>query len=85
MTNLAPRTDEPCTPTQGDPIHNPPHYTAGEIECKDAIRAALTREEFRGWVKGNAFAYLWRERLKGGDQDIDKAVNFLEWLKEVRG
>ncbi len=58
-----------------DLVNHPPHYCAGEIECIQAIRAALTPEEFRGFCKGNALAYLWRERHKGGDVDLRKA----EW------
>lgn len=57
----------------GSVIDKPPHYTQGGIECIDAIEAALTPEEFRGYCKGQAIAYLWRERHKGGDTDIGKA------------
>jgi hypothetical protein len=61
-----------------DPVNNPAHYTqdAG-IECIDAIKAALTPEEFRGYVKGNAIKYCWRERHKGGDEDLRKAGWYL--------
>ena len=41
-----------------DPV-SPAHYK-GDIECIDALRAALTPEEFQGYVKGSAMAYLWR-------------------------
>ena len=51
-------------------VNKPPHYTQGEIECIDAIKSTLTEEEFRGYCKGQAMAYLWRERHKGGDTDI---------------
>ncbi|OBX73754.1 hypothetical protein A9308_00660 [Moraxella atlantae] len=57
-----------------DNVNNPAHYTAGAIECIDAIRAALTEEEFRGFCKGNIIKYVWRERLKGGDESIEKAT-----------
>ena len=50
-----------------DLVNQPPHYTQGEIECIDAIEAALTPEEFRGYCKGNALKYIWRERHKGED------------------
>lgn len=64
-----------------DLVDSPDHYTFGGIECKDAIRAMLTEEEFRGWVKGSVVAYLWRERHKGGDLDISKSAKVLGWLK----
>jgi hypothetical protein len=60
-------------PPHKEVINKPPHYTQGGIECIDAIEAALTEEEFRGYCKGQAIAYLWRERHKGGDVDVGKA------------
>jgi hypothetical protein len=60
-------------PTHKEVINKPPHYTQGEIECIDAIKSMLTVEEFRGYCKGQAVAYIWREKYKGGDTDIGKA------------
>jgi hypothetical protein len=65
--------DSPAGCPQPEIIDKPPHYTQGGIECIDAIEAALTEEEFRGYCKGQAIAYLWRERHKGGDVDVGKA------------
>ena len=65
-----------------DPVDRPSHYTQGEIECIDAIRAALTPEEFRGFCKGNALKYIWREKHKGGDESISKAIWYLEAILE---
>jgi hypothetical protein len=56
-----------------DFVNFPPHYRQGGIECIDAIRAALTEEEFRGYCKGNALKYIWRERHKGGNESLLKA------------
>ena len=39
---------------------NPQHYKHGEIECIEAIEAALTPEEYRGYLKGQIFRYNWR-------------------------
>ena len=65
-----------------DMVNHPPHYTAGGIECIEAIRAALTPDEFRGHCKANAIKYIWRERNKGGDESIRKAIWYLtEMLK----
>ena len=55
-----------------DSVNHPAHYTNGSIECIDAIEAALTPEEFRGYLKGNMLKYIWRERLKGGTESIRK-------------
>lgn len=64
-----------------DLVNHPPHYTSGKIECIDAIEAALTPEEFRGFCKGNAMKYCFRERLKGGNQDLAKAAWYLARLQ----
>lgn len=66
---------DPCgfLDCMSDAVNHPPHYTAGGIECIDAIESALTPEEFRGYCKGNALKYIWRERLKGGDESLAKA------------
>jgi len=62
-----------------DPINRPAHYTAGGIECIDAIEAALTPEEARGFRKGNALKYLWRAGRKGDHtEDIKKARWYID-------
>lgn len=56
-----------------DLVNNPPHYTQGDIECIDAIRAALGPEGFRHFLRGNIIKYNWRTDHKGGVQDIEKS------------
>lgn len=64
--------------TESDPINHPDHYQSESgIECIDAIRAALTPEEFRGYCKGAALKYIWRERKKGGNESLGKGVWYL--------
>jgi hypothetical protein len=63
-----------------DPVSHPDHYTSGNIECIDAIRSALTPEEFRGYLKGNIIKYIWRERLKGQNESLSKAGWYLDYL-----
>ena len=63
-----------------DSVNNPSHYTQGDIECIDAIKAALTEEEYRGYIKGNVIKYVWRERFKGANTDLSKANNYLSRL-----
>lgn len=62
-------------------ITAPDHYTSGSIECIDAIRSALTEEEFRGYCKGNVLKYIWRERMKGGNEDLKKARQYIEFME----
>ena len=63
-----------------DLINHPEHYRQGEIECIDAIAAALTPDEFRGYCKGNVLKYVWRERHKGNAQSLKKARWYLDRL-----
>lgn len=66
-------------PLPADPT-NPTHYKQGDIECIDAIEAALTPEEFRGFCKGNVLKYTWRERTKGKNESLAKARWYLNRL-----
>lgn len=73
--------DTPGTAELQDDVNRPAHYTSGGVECIDAIKASMTPEEFRGFLKGNAIKYLWRYRLKGHpEQDLKKADWYLARL-----
>lgn len=73
-------TNWQCNAYAPDNVNHPEHYTSGSIECIDAIKAALTEEEFRGFLKGNVMKYTWRERMKGGVESLQKAKWYLERL-----
>lgn len=60
-----------------DDINHPAHYASGKVECIDAIGAALTPKEYRGYLKGNIIKYTWRERTKEGDKAMGKARWYL--------
>lgn len=77
---LGSTADEVSEPV--DVVNKPPHYNQGGVECIAAIEAALTPEEFRGHCKANAIKYVWRERKKGGDESIRKAIWYLSRLVE---
>tara|TARA_R110000796_G_C14442150_1_gene422429 strand:- start:492 stop:794 length:303 start_codon:yes stop_codon:yes gene_type:complete len=68
-----------------DMVNSPPHYNSAGIECIDAIQAALTPEEFRGYCKGNNLKYTWRERYKNKIEDLNKAAWYLNKLLKVQG
>lgn len=62
------------------------HYKKlGAYQPWEVLRHWLTPEEFRGYMKGTAIAYLARERDKGGMQDISKAGHTLDGLVELLG
>tara|TARA_R110000796_G_scaffold51800_2_gene122220 strand:+ start:3487 stop:3708 length:222 start_codon:yes stop_codon:yes gene_type:complete len=65
-----------------DNVNHPPHYKKGSIECIDIIEAMLTPKEFKGYCKGNAIKYIYREDHKDANiQDIDKAIWYLTRLR----
>lgn len=67
---------------KNDPVNHPAHYTAGGIECIDAIAAALTAQNdpMAAWLTGQCLKYLWRWPLKNGLEDLKKTRFYLDRL-----
>ena len=71
------------TVSSDDPVNSPKHYNRGGIECIDAIEAMT--EKMSGDIAphaANVLKYLWRCEYKNGLQDIDKAVWYLNRLRD---
>lgn len=69
-----------ATPNSLDTQHGGDHnYQPWQV-----LKAWLTPEEFRGYMKGTAIAYLAREVDKGGDLDINKATHTLQAFLEMK-
>lgn len=67
-----------------DPVNNPPHYTQGDIQCDDAIRAMLGPEGYSAYVRGTMLAYMWRLPHKGqAVLDAGKVRRYSDWLVEI--
>ena len=64
--------------SQEDIINSPTHYTQG-IETIKIIRAKLTDEEDRGYLKGTIMKYNTRIGLKGSEQDASDDAGKLSW------
>lgn len=65
---------------------NPPHYKDSDngIECIDAIRAALGRDGFIAFLRGQVIKYSWRLGKKGAAvTDAEKAQWYQAKLVEV--
>ena len=70
------------------PVKAPKHYAGdGEVECRRALKSMLHKAEsvlnadtIYWW--GCAFKYLWRWPWKNGIQDIEKAMQCIEYMKE---
>lgn len=61
-----------------DMVNHPPHYQTDGIECIDAILAALGRDGFVAYCRGNSIKYSWRAGKKGqAAQDLRKAAWYL--------
>lgn len=63
-----------------DTIFNPKHYMQGSHECIDEIKAMLSPEEFKGFLKGNIIKYRYRANLKNGKEDLAKDDNYAYYL-----
>jgi hypothetical protein len=67
-----------------DPVNQPAHYTAGGVECIDAIRAALGDAAFVAYCRGNAIKYAWRSGLKAEHaEDLRKGAWYLTRAAET--
>ena len=68
-----------------DMVNSPPHYNKGGIGCIDAIEACQG-DGFKYYLQGSAIKYIWRHEHKGKPiEDLDKAIWFLNKLKEHYG
>jgi Protein of unknwon function (DUF3310) len=64
-----------------DIITNPSHYNRNGIESIDVLRAYLTPEEFKGYLKGTQLTYLLRAPWKKQEKsDILKSGVYSKWL-----
>lgn len=74
---FAESTQHPVT----DLVNSPPHYQSSSgIECIEAVKAQMSDEEYRGYLRGNVVKYLWRYQQKGGKQSLEKARWYLDKL-----
>lgn len=84
-----PRGDELANSAriEHDNVNHPAHYTAGGIECIDAIAAALTcqKDPMQAWLTGQVLKYMWRWPMKNGAEDLRKARFYLDRLIDSVG
>lgn len=59
-------------------VHAPKHYQGDE--CILAMEKMLGHDEFRGFLRGNIFKYMWRYKDKNGLEDLRKANWYLDRL-----
>lgn len=76
----------PLTDDIYDPVDRPEHYASADngIECIDAIEAALGREQFIGFLRGQVIKYQWRMGKKDdAAQDNQKSIWYANKLAEI--
>lgn len=70
------RNENNSTPT------SPAHYKQGGLEVITILRKKMSKEEFKGFCKGNILKYVLRAEHKNGVEDYKKAAQYLKWLIE---
>lgn len=62
----APQTVRVSAAVAHDIVNSPAHYTDGGMEVIDVLKAKLTPEEFKGYLRGNVIKYAARMGKKAG-------------------
>ena len=68
---------------RNDPVNQPGHYTQGNIECIDAIDAAIGNHDdpCGAFLTGQVIKYMWRWPFKAKPlEDLKKARWYLDRL-----
>ena len=70
------------TDVKPEQVNHPKHYGGDTVyETIKVLRAWLTPEEFKGFLRGNVIKYVSRAGKKDAEaQDLDKAKWYLERL-----
>ena len=67
-----------------DNVNHPDHYTAGKVECIDAIESATVGlTGILAVCTGNAIKYIWLWRRKGGTEDLKKAKFYIDHMINI--
>lgn len=68
-----------------DNVNHPKHYNNGKVECIDALEAAtMGLTGIEAVCTANAIKYLWRHDHKNGNEDLRKAIWYIERLIKSR-
>lgn len=63
-------------------VANQAHYKNQGIEPIDYMKMNFSKEQYQGFLRGNAVKYLARYEAKNGLEDLKKAQVYLGWLIE---
>ena len=63
-------------------ILNQDHYTKNGIQPFDIMKANFTKEQWYGFLFGNAQKYITRHELKNKVEDLKKAITYITLMIE---
>lgn len=69
-----------------DVVNHPKHYKKGSqgLECIESMEKAFSEDEYRGFLKLNAYKYVYRHESKNGLEDLNKAEFYLNKLFDAQ-
>lgn len=67
-----------------DNVNHPTHYETGKFECIEVMLETQGIEAVQDFCICNAFKYLYRHKNKNGNEDIAKAIWYLNKYLELR-
>lgn len=70
--------------TKADMVNHPSHYADScSMECFDAMKIAFGIDNVIAHCKITAFKYLWRHKHKGNEEDVRKALWYLNQVDKL--
>lgn len=72
-------SDQPKT----DNVNHPSHYETGKFECIEVMQEVFGTAAVCDFCKCNAFKYIYRMDRKNGDEDVRKAIWYLNKYLEL--
>ena len=64
-------------------VNQPTHYNQGKYECIDVMEEVFGEYALKHFCILNAFKYIWRTGEKNGNEDISKAIWYLNKYLEL--
>lgn len=61
-------------------VNHPKHYKDTSLECIDVMRAMYGEYGTCYFCLCSAFKYMWRYKNKNGEEDLNKAEFYLNWV-----
>lgn len=68
---------------KADNVNHPSHYETGKFECIEVMQEVFGINAVCDFCKCNAFKYIYRMDRKNGDEDVRKAIWYLNKYLEL--